>query len=230
MISTWATREALSGVVLLLIVVIQQCSLTSSSSLSCDMHPTTAECQPTVAEGETTEQRKQREIDTQHHQQCTIYMAPSTIPGAGLGIFTGIERSKDDIIGHGDVMIPLTDAWLHLEALGEAYLNRTDTPYLDVPADFVWFGPELGMTREASYPVIDTTEYLVGFAPGIDAAINCHLALENVEKMTPEFSFEGLHRSRDPGAGAFTPYHGCKTYATDDIPAGPFFGTPRSSF
>jgi len=174
---------------------------------NCEVDPATGEC--TFDSG-----------DDSSSEECTLYMAPSTIPKAGLGIFSGIERHVNEFIGHGDVMIPLTDVWFHLRALGDEYLERGDSENLFPAADFVWFGPELGMTREASYPVDGTTEYLVGFAPGIDAAINCHLALKNVEKMTPEFSFEGLHRSQDPGVGAFTPYHGCKTYVLRDIPAG----------
>lgn len=54
----------------------------------------------------------------------------------------------------------------------------------------------------------------------MDAVINCNLGLINVDKDFPKYDFSGLHRSRDPGAGAFTPYHGCPTYTTNYVPAG----------
>jgi hypothetical protein len=49
---------------------------------------------------------------------CEFYLAESTIPNAGLGIFTAIERLPGDDIGEGDVCIPIIDAELHqLETL-----------------------------------------------------------------------------------------------------------------
>jgi hypothetical protein len=49
--------------------------------------------------------------DTTTVNQCTVYMAPSTIPGAGLGIYTGIERKSGDTVGDGDVILPISDHW-----------------------------------------------------------------------------------------------------------------------
>jgi hypothetical protein len=46
--------------------------------------------------------------------ECNLYIAESTIPNAGLGIFTAIERQKGDTVGEGDVCIPLIDLeWHH---------------------------------------------------------------------------------------------------------------------
>jgi hypothetical protein len=43
---------------------------------------------------------------------CTLFFAPSTIPGAGLGIFATVSKNQFEIIGHGDVLIPLLEmAW-----------------------------------------------------------------------------------------------------------------------
>lgn len=41
-----------------------------------------------------------------------------------------------------------------------------------------------------------------------------------MEKESPQYDFLGLHRSRDAGVGAFTPYHGCKTVVHHSIPVG----------
>lgn len=55
---------------------------------------------------------------------------------------------------------------------------------------------------------------------GIGAAPNCWLPLVNVADTTTDYDDTGLHRSRDPGAGAITPYHNRRGYATTEIPAG----------
>jgi hypothetical protein len=59
-----------------------------------------------------------------------------------------------------------------------------------------------------------------GASPGIGAAINCIPSLVNVEGSDTKIDNAGLHRSKDAGAGAFTPYHDRLSYATDDIVAG----------
>ena len=72
------------------------------------------------------------------------------------------------------------------------------------------------MQQESS----DSEKYVTAFAPGLDAAINCNLALINVDKDVPVYDTAGLHRSKDPGAGAITPYHNCSTTVTAYVPQG----------
>jgi len=55
---------------------------------------------------------------------------------------------------------------------------------------------------------------------GIGAAINCRISMVNVEGTWNQIDSGGLHRSRDPGAGAITPYHDRRGIATDTIAAG----------
>lgn len=46
--------------------------------------------------------------------KCGLYLAPSTIPNAGLGIFTAKPLEAGDTIGNGDIAIPLPDInWHH---------------------------------------------------------------------------------------------------------------------
>lgn len=148
--------------------------------------------------------------------QCSLYMAPSTIPGAGLGIFTGVERNEGDTVGDGDILIPISDQWYHLQ-VSEFYNGYYGAAAnLDPTTDYVWFGPEMGMQHESS----NAAKFVTAFAPGLDAAINCNLALINVDKDVPVYDTAGLHRSRDAGVGAFSPYHNCTTHVTAHIPAG----------
>lgn len=39
--------------------------------------------------------------------QCGLYLAESTIPGAGLGIFTAVDKEPGETVGYGDVCIPM---------------------------------------------------------------------------------------------------------------------------
>lgn len=69
-----------------------------------------------------------------------------------------------------------------------------------------------GMDREG--------ETASGASFGVGALPNCFHPFINLEETYTEVDWVGLHRSRDPGAGAFTPYHNRKTYAYDEIEAG----------
>jgi hypothetical protein len=58
-------------------------------------------------------------------------------------------------------------------------------------------------------------------SPGFGAAANSFMDFVNVDEGLPVHSVaQGLHRSRDPGAGAFTPYHSRKATARNDITLG----------
>ena len=43
--------------------------------------------------------------------ECGLYLAKSTIPGAGLGIFAGWDYRVGQKIGRGDVCIPFIDMY-----------------------------------------------------------------------------------------------------------------------
>ena len=136
--------------------------------------------------------------------ECTLYLAPSTIPNAGLGIFTSISRTAGDIIGEGDVMLPFVDMKFH----------NGDREYFNIWDDYLWDGLTMGMHLESSDHDVDA------YAPGLDCAINCHLALLNVDRGSPRFDDAGLHRSRDPGAGAISLWINGSTIAMGNIPPG----------
>jgi len=136
--------------------------------------------------------------------KCTLHLAPSTIPNAGLGIFTSVPRTKGDNIGYGDVTLPFVDMNFHNMWSG----------FFSIFDEYMWSGEAMGMHRESDSYSVDV------YAPGLDCAINCHMALLNVDRGLPQFDDAGLHRSRDPGAGAISLWHNGSTFAIDDIPAG----------
>jgi hypothetical protein len=60
--------------------------------------------------------------------QCDLYMAESTIPNAGLGIFTGVDRNEGDTVGDGDLCLPLIDIEVCFHAMPAASPNDSRCP------------------------------------------------------------------------------------------------------
>mmetsp|Transcript_27707 Transcript_27707/g.67443 ORF Transcript_27707/g.67443 Transcript_27707/m.67443 type:complete len:601 (+) Transcript_27707:158-1960(+) len=134
--------------------------------------------------------------------ECDLYMAESTIPNAGLGIFSATERNPGDSVGYGDICIPILDL--------NNYHKKVWNPF----NDYVWAGEVMGMKLE-----IESGDK-EALCPGLDCAINCNLALINVAKANPIYDDGRLHRYLHPGAGAITPYHNGTTRVTRTIPQG----------
>ena len=63
-------------------------------------------------------------------------------------------------------------------------------------------------------------EEAVACIPGIGAMPNCHFRLSNVRESFTKYDTAGLHRSKDPGAGAYSGYHGREGIAIKDLPKG----------
>ena len=139
--------------------------------------------------------------------ECEMYLAESTIPNAGLGIFTAKERRVGDAVGTGDVCFPLLELEIHnLDQPNETFFN----PF----ADYVWEGSIMGMGLEV------LTSQVSALWPGMDCAINCNTPLTNVKRAFPTYSTLDLDRSKHPTAGAMTPYRKGITKVSKDIPAG----------
>jgi len=138
--------------------------------------------------------------------ECELYIAESTIPNAGIGIYSGIEKLKNDLIGNGDKAIPVIDVKWH---------NGQVEDFFDPLQDFTWDGTSMGMTLE-NYSNSD----LAAFWPGIDAMVNCNSGLLNTEKAVPVYDDGVLHRYQHPGAGAITPYNADQSIVVRDIPIG----------
>ena len=137
---------------------------------------------------------------------CGMYMAESSIPGAGLGIYTAEERNVGDKVGDGDICIPVIDLYWHNDKNEIFSFN----PFYD----YFWNGHAMGMSSE-----VDTGD-IEALCPGLDCAINCNLALLNVERSIAAYDDAQLNRNVDPGVGAFSPYGNGTTYVSRFIPKG----------
>ncbi len=123
---------------------------------------------------------------------CGIWLAPSSLPGAGLGVFAGKDYETGDAIGvSGDIVIPVIDLEIHQPGnLAGEWTFLWD--------EYTWGGEPLQMVDEGWNKVS-------GASPGISASMNCFIDLVNVADWQPTHSMP-LDRRHDPGAGAITAY------------------------
>jgi hypothetical protein len=57
----------------------------------------------------TESRQHQQENNVMPQPQCGIYFAPSTVPGAGFGIFAGRDYEEDEIVTSGDLVVPIVE-------------------------------------------------------------------------------------------------------------------------
>lgn len=139
---------------------------------------------------------------------CGVYLAESTIPNAGLGMFAGIQYNASDIITAGDLYVPAIEMQWH-NGFGKF--------------NFLW--DEYTWSANMFDGMVDEVEdhesiSIVSFGTG--SAVNCMMSLVNLKDHIKDD--EGPRNagvsSQSPAAGAFTPYHDRSFEAKIDIPQG----------
>jgi hypothetical protein len=89
--------------------------------------------------------------------KCRLVVAPSTIPNAGLGIFTTVPLRKGELVGYGDLVIPIA-----------SILSSLPNPF----EDYSWNGRVYGGELDS-------------YAPGLQSLMNSNLALLNAHQVKP---------------------------------------------
>jgi hypothetical protein len=123
-------------------------------------------------------------------------------------MFKTKPKKAGETIGHAEVVIPLLDV---------RFYNGDKENIFNPFIHYFWKGREKGL-----HGLIDDqrSDEVRAIIPGLDAAINCNLALINVDISKTEYDDSGLHRANDPMAGAMTPYHSKASTVLRDIPEG----------
>jgi hypothetical protein len=142
--------------------------------------------------------------------ECGLYLAPSTIPGAGLGLFAGHQAWEEGTkAGYGDICIPIVNPHLH---------RNYSKPFFHPLGDYTWSHIDVGMTLEACPAV-----HLEAFCPGIDALVNSHQFVLNLgspnKSHVAQYLPAGIFRT-SPNAGAVSPYRNSTTRVSRRIPPG----------
>lgn len=156
---------------------------------------------------------------------CTLYLAPSAIPNAGLGTFTAVEIAEGQPIGSPEIVHNIIDLSLH---------QSPDVADRCGISDYEWLGSDYQAQVEG--------RRVLTLFPGLGAAINSHPGLHNAIGGMPSQltssarvasdkprqdgvsgqskSYHLLDRNVDVGAGAISYYSGVQGYATRHIEAG----------
>ena len=206
---------------------------------------------------------------------CRVWLAPSTIPGAGLGMFAGTAFGEWEPIGTPDIVIPVVDYYHHNPGEQHDFIfdfygwnvwrygtirydtiryERTNTAAARVLCPRSSRSLELPTTRThpamlsfcssslllpcffrsqssitstnshtSSFPNVESEGIeSIAFCPGPGAALNCMMALVNTVGADDHVKTDqaGLHRSQDPGAGAFTPFYNRQLLSRGSIQPG----------
>lgn len=136
---------------------------------------------------------------------CGLFMAESSIPNAGLGMYTARAIPANMTIFHGDVVCNVEDfsrnMKIHHDISGDKSHEGHDDWLLD---NYYW---NSGATLSLS-----EAHDIASIVPGLGMLANSHPGLVNA-LLIPPTKIVGLHRGRDPGAGAYSLYHNVTFYA-----------------
>ena len=151
----------------------------------------------------TTTCKADGQCDTITVDECGIWLALSTIPGSGLGMFAGRDFDEsEEMMQSGDIVIPIVDYAFNQRGAKKDFLWD----------EYVWQA-ETVLTEHEGLVEVNAA------SPGFGSAANSFLDLLNVDEWKPEVG-TGLDRQEDPGAGAFSAYHDRKSTARGHIKAG----------
>eukprot|EP00977_Amphora_coffeiformis_P003321 scaffold618_cov175-Amphora_coffeaeformis.AAC.3 len=133
---------------------------------------------------------------------CGLYIAKSTLPDGGLGIFTATERQPGQVLeGTADTCVPFIDMYWHQPV-------ELQSPFRD---DYYWNGRALGMTTESATGTVDA------FCPGWVSLLNCHANSANIIK--PKAVYDDGNNLKDY-PGTQSPYGVEAAKIARPIPAG----------
>jgi hypothetical protein len=142
---------------------------------------------------------------------CGVYLAMSTLPGTGIGMFAGRDYEPEEfLLELGDHTIPIVDLTLHQPDLSES----------DEPPPF-WLWDEYTWDAEVAHASHEGSQSVDVASPGFGAAANSFLDFVNVNEGPSIWSVpHDLHRSKDPGVGGFCMAHSRRATAAVQISAG----------
>lgn len=165
--------------------------------------------------------------------QCGLYLAESSIPNAGWGMYTGIELEEGQVIPPVDVVIPVIDSEVHMtylkhykrleQTLGSAVTGKSQgfkpAPYFRnstaVKPTPKWLMDQYYWDCGMTHNYYDA-EHIDSVVPGLGMLANSHPGMIMAENMGP---------ARPPILGgrqfaSRTPYQDQSFTALEDIDAG----------
>lgn len=133
--------------------------------------------------------------------QCTLYLAESSIPGAGFGVFTTRDIPKGFHIDSPVLSIVSTDDYYH---------NQQQDPVW-AHVNYHWSG-----SGYATFEAFEVSELVVN----LGTCANYHTYLTNVDHFPLDYNDAIVDRFKDSTAGSFTYFDGHQFSANKNINAG----------
>jgi SET domain len=143
----------------------------------------------------------------EQQEQCGAYMAESSIPNSGLGMYVGDKDIPDlEQLFYGDMVIHLEDLQQN-NMMQLQYLDENNIPYekkilerAPMLTSYIWEST----TALGEFEAHDVQSLI----PGLGMLANAHQGLSNAYMQYQQVSILYLlDRSTSPGAGAVTNYH-----------------------
>ena len=138
-----------------------------------------------------------------NEDSCSLYLAPSTIPNTGFGVFTTKAFKEGSIILSPDAPGVIV---IDLES------NQPDRNSPNWGHYNYWWGTD----EEADYEAVECSSVIVT----LGSLPNSHLYLRNIQVNDMKYDDTVADRLKDPEAGAFSYYETFSFGATRDIEAG----------
>ena len=137
--------------------------------------------------------------------KCNLFMAESSMPNTGFGLFTLRAIPRRYPIRPSDIVIQLINP-----VPSSDDENMTSMKLL--MRDYLWDGAETGGQYEA--------RMVFSVWPGFGMVANSHSKKYNALMFRADVDEADLGRTTEPGVGAISHYHNLTTYSSKDIPAG----------
>jgi hypothetical protein len=165
-----------------------------SSSINCIADDPGQEC---INAGN---QAADKDVATEEYSTCGLYLARSTIPNSGLGVYSGVSHEVGSIIAPPEIAHQIL-----CEFDDKSKTAQFDT-YAKLAWDYLWQSYVTGGSSEGK-----AVESMI---PGLGMAANSFLPLINSR------SLMGKKDSMGAGSGAFSSYHNTMYVAEVPIHAG----------
>mmetsp|Transcript_14027 Transcript_14027/g.20053 ORF Transcript_14027/g.20053 Transcript_14027/m.20053 type:complete len:1073 (-) Transcript_14027:239-3457(-) len=146
--------------------------------------------------------------DESEYNNCRLYFAESSIPDAGLGIYTGVSLENEDLL-HPDIAIHLIDDNKQKELRCKVDSSKCDDWLFSA---YSWHGYMTHASNDADSVIV--------IIPGAGAMLNFQPGMCNTKMTRCTKDGGGLHRSTDPGAGAISLSNNLRFRTTMDVSEG----------
>ena len=154
-------------------------------------------------------------LDDQEDDECTVYLAPSSIPNSGLGMYTTRKINKGELFHLPEVGVALRDRVVHFTSGGDGTKLLNQYPWSHT------------VLNHGTYE----TSMMEGLVPGIGMLANSHLGLVNMRHQdswkteTQKDSTDSFHYTEsltmdDVGRGSYSTHGNVVFEASNNLAAG----------